>query len=104
MEASKMQHENLSSVLREGGIGEGASQETGTIARDKDYGLIWFTEQCLSNALRLNWLHPGRRARRRLTAGGVLPPRPGRKPQGRRAGQRAAPQAARRLRLTRRSR
>lgn len=54
MEASKMQHENLSSVLREGGIGEGASQETGTIARDKDYGLIWFTEQCLSNALRLN--------------------------------------------------
>jgi hypothetical protein len=29
---------------------EGA-QVTGT--RDKDYNLIWFTEQCLSNALRL---------------------------------------------------
>jgi hypothetical protein len=26
-------------------------QLTGT--RDKDYNLIWFTEQCLSNALRL---------------------------------------------------
>jgi hypothetical protein len=26
-------------------------QVTGT--RDKDYNLIWFTEQCLSNALRL---------------------------------------------------
>jgi hypothetical protein len=26
-------------------------QITGT--RDKDYNLIWFTEQCLSNALRL---------------------------------------------------
>jgi hypothetical protein len=28
-----------------------AGQVTGT--RDKDYNLIWFTEQCLSNALRL---------------------------------------------------
>ncbi len=26
-------------------------QSTGT--KDKDYNLIWFTEQCLSNALRL---------------------------------------------------
>ena len=26
-------------------------QETGT--KDKDYNVIWFTEQCLSNALRL---------------------------------------------------
>ena len=32
-----------------------ATQETGNITgtKDKDYNLIWFTEQCLSNALRL---------------------------------------------------
>ena len=32
-----------------------ASQETGEITgtKDKDYNLIWFTEQSLSNALRL---------------------------------------------------
>ena len=31
------------------------SQEAGEITgtKDKDYNLIWFTEQCLSNALRL---------------------------------------------------
>ena len=31
------------------------SEETGTITgtKDKDYNIIWFTEQCLSNALRL---------------------------------------------------
>ena len=31
------------------------AQETGqtTGTKDKDYNLIWFTEQCLSNALRL---------------------------------------------------
>ena len=31
------------------------SQETGNITgtSDKDYNLIWFTEQCLSNAMRL---------------------------------------------------
>ena len=28
-----------------------AGQATGT--KDKDYNVIWFTEQCLSNALRL---------------------------------------------------
>jgi hypothetical protein len=28
-----------------------AGQVTGT--QDKDYNLVWFTEQCLSNALRL---------------------------------------------------
>jgi hypothetical protein len=34
---------------------EASAQETGQITgtRDKDYDLIWFTEQCLSNALRL---------------------------------------------------
>jgi len=32
-----------------------SSQETGQVTgtKDKDYNLIWFTEQCLSNALRL---------------------------------------------------
>jgi hypothetical protein len=32
------------------------SQETGNITGtpDKDYNLIWFTEQCLSNAMRLD--------------------------------------------------
>jgi rubrerythrin len=31
------------------------SEETGTTTgtRDKDYNVIWFTEQCLSNVLRL---------------------------------------------------
>jgi hypothetical protein len=33
------------------GGGREAGQVTGT--PDKDYNLIWFTEQCLSNALRL---------------------------------------------------
>ena len=34
-------------------------QVTGT--QDKDYNLIWFTEQCLSNALRLETARaPGR--------------------------------------------
>jgi hypothetical protein len=34
---------------------ESGSQETGQVTgtKDKDYNLIWFTEQCLSNALRL---------------------------------------------------
>lgn len=32
-----------------------AASETGEVTgtKDKDYNLIWFTEQCLSNALRL---------------------------------------------------
>jgi hypothetical protein len=32
-----------------------STQETGQITgtKDKDYNIIWFTEQCLSNALRL---------------------------------------------------
>lgn len=34
---------------------EGSTQETGHVTgtKDKDYNLIWFTEQSLSNALRL---------------------------------------------------
>jgi hypothetical protein len=32
-----------------------SAEETGQITgtKDKDYNLIWFTEQCMSNALRL---------------------------------------------------
>jgi hypothetical protein len=32
------------------------SQETGQVTgtKDKDYNVIWFTEQCLSNVLRLD--------------------------------------------------
>ncbi|HEY4593111.1 MAG TPA: hypothetical protein VIJ61_11930 [Thermoanaerobaculia bacterium] len=32
-----------------------AAQESGNVTgtKDKDYNVIWFTEQCLSNALRL---------------------------------------------------
>jgi hypothetical protein len=34
---------------------EASTEETGkaTGTKDKDYNLIWFTEQCLSNTLRL---------------------------------------------------
>ena len=34
---------------------EASTQETGQVTgtKDKDYNLIWFTEQCLSNTLRL---------------------------------------------------
>jgi hypothetical protein len=34
---------------------EASTQETGQVTgtKDKDYNVIWFTEQCLSNSLRL---------------------------------------------------
>jgi rubrerythrin len=34
---------------------EASAQETGQVTgtKDKDYNLIWFTEQCMSNALRM---------------------------------------------------
>jgi hypothetical protein len=34
---------------------EASATETGQVTgtKDKDYNIIWFTEQCLSNALRL---------------------------------------------------
>jgi hypothetical protein len=34
---------------------ESGTQETGQVTgtKDKDYNVIWFTEQCLSNTLRL---------------------------------------------------
>jgi hypothetical protein len=37
------------------GVLMSSTQETGQVTgtRDKDYNVIWFTEQCLSNALRL---------------------------------------------------
>jgi hypothetical protein len=39
----------------EGGRGMTAQSETGQVTgtKDKDYNLLWFTEQCLSNALRM---------------------------------------------------
>jgi hypothetical protein len=35
---------------------EATNQETGQVTgtKDKDYNIIWFTEQCLSNVLRLD--------------------------------------------------
>ena len=41
-----------------------ATQETGNVTgtKDKDYNLIWFVEQCLSNALRLEiYIHDAER-------------------------------------------
>jgi hypothetical protein len=67
---------------------EEAGQVTGT--KDKDYNIIWFVEQCLSNALRARNLHPGRRARRRLRTRRFLPPCAGGESQGRGAGQAVA--------------
>ena len=63
-------------------MAEETGQVTGT--KDKTYNIVWFTEQSLSNALRLGAVHRGRRARRRLRSRGLLPPRPGAQPQGRR--------------------
>ena len=61
------------------------SQVTGT--KDKNYNLIWFTEQCLENALRLENLHPGRRTRRRQRSRRAVPQGAVRQPEGRRRGQ-----------------
>ncbi|MGN6872522.1 MAG: hypothetical protein ACTHMY_29380 [Solirubrobacteraceae bacterium] len=41
-----------------------STQETGQVTgtKDKDYNLLWFTEQCLSNALRLEeYIHDAER-------------------------------------------
>jgi hypothetical protein len=45
-----------SAQLTKEGVMSAMSQETGNITgtQDKDYNLIWFTEQCLSNAMRLD--------------------------------------------------
>ena len=63
-------------------------QVTGT--KDKDYDIIWFTEQCLSNALRLETYVQDADRIGGLRAGRVLPPGAGREPKGCRAGQAAA--------------
>ena len=44
-----------------------ANPELGNVTgtKDKDYDIIWFTETCLSNVLRLETLHRGRRSCRR---------------------------------------
>src|SRR3954466_15975348 len=82
-----------------------AGQVTGT--PDKDYNIIWFTEQCLSNVLRLEqYVQDAERAgdseladffRRAQGAsrkgGGFLPPGEGGEAQGRGGGQ-DAPQVA----------
>ena len=44
---------------------EATAQETGQVTgtKDKDYNIIWFTEQCLQNALRLeNYIQDAERA------------------------------------------
>ncbi|HLJ03637.1 MAG TPA: hypothetical protein VKT31_09365 [Solirubrobacteraceae bacterium] len=41
-----------------------STQETGQVTgtKDRDYNIIWFTEQCLSNALRLeSYIHDAER-------------------------------------------
>jgi hypothetical protein len=41
-----------------------STSETGSVTgtKDKDYNIIWFTEQCLSNALRLEeYIHDAER-------------------------------------------
>jgi hypothetical protein len=43
---------------------EASASETGQVTgtKDKDYNVIWFTEQCLSNALRLeSYIHHAER-------------------------------------------
>jgi hypothetical protein len=41
----------MEAKLTEAGVQAETGQVTGT--KDKDYNIIWFVEQCLSNALRL---------------------------------------------------
>src|SRR3954463_13515053 len=78
-----------------------AGQVTGT--PDKDYNIIWFTEQCLSNVLRLEqYVQDAERAgdseladffRRAQGAPPFFRPRGGPRPKGGRGGQ-GAPEAA----------
>lgn len=69
-----------------------SSREGGQVTgpQDKHYNLIWFTEQCLSNALRLETYVQDADRIGGLRAGRVLPPGAGREPKGCRAGQAAA--------------
>ena len=43
-----------------------STSETGQVTgtADKDYNIIWYTEHCLDNTLRLETLHPRCRAER----------------------------------------
>jgi hypothetical protein len=70
--------------------GSEPGQVTGT--KDKDYDIIWFTEACLSNALRLETYIQD--AEREATPSSPPSARRSREPQGRRARQAAAAQAA----------
>ncbi|MCQ0009651.1 hypothetical protein [Actinomadura madurae] len=64
-------------------------QETGGVTgtKDKDYNLVWFVEQCLSNALRLETYIADAERAGRQRAGRPVPPGPDREPEGCRAGQ-----------------
>ena len=73
--------------------------ETGDITgtMDKDYNIIWFTETCLSNVLRLEVFAKDAERGGDNEPRRVLPQGPDREPQGRGAGQAAARRPARRL-------
>ena len=76
-----------------------STEETGQVTgtKDKDYNLIWFTEQCLSNALRLEaYVQDAERDGDNELADFFRRAQKD-EPQRRRAGQRAAAQAACRL-------
>jgi hypothetical protein len=74
--------------------GSETGQVTGT--KDKDYDIIWFTEACLSNALRLEtYIQDAEREGDTELA--TFFRKAQAEPQGRRAGQAAAAQAAGKL-------
>jgi hypothetical protein len=54
----------IATSLEEGVLMSTLAEETGQITgtKDKEYDLIWFTETCLNNALRLeNYVHDAER-------------------------------------------
>jgi hypothetical protein len=67
-------------------------QMTGT--KDKDYNLIWFTEACLSNALRMETYIQDAERDGDSELAELFKKAQSRKPQGRRKGQAIAPPAA----------
>ena len=72
--------------------GSETGQVTGT--KDKDYDIIWFTEACLSNALRLETYIQDAEREGDTELATFFRKAPGREPQGCRARQGAAAQAA----------
>jgi hypothetical protein len=72
-----------------------ASQETAHVTgtKDKDYNLIWFVEQCLSDALRLETYIQDAERDGDAELADFFPPRPGGESQGGRARQGAPAQA-----------